>query len=456
MKKGITWILIVVLAVQLCILPGCSGKDGPDSTGTVSTEPVTSELETNAANAGRDIIREELGLSEAEVAALEATDIKLYDDETVIRYVQYYQDIEIYGSSMLAVSGGDPYCAGTYYDLSEAFGDVFEQLIKDAWTVPKWMTDLSSNNIALIYDKSTLRPVIYIKKEGKAILAYSVEANFSVDDESIMLSLVVSQDGTSIYECNSLDNFDYFTDVYVKGNDDITLSKEGEIYYAYNSEYNFYGINMIGSSKDMKKVAESYSKEDKSLHRRTVELDCELMFKRKSKDWSEGEAETILATMVQFYDVANWYDEHFGWVGLNGNNSPSAVIVTTQGGPLAANYSSAIVIMNTEVSKGPEILAHEFCHSVFYGMTNTPNPTNQAAALNEAVSDAFAALYLGDGSWNLARNTSQPKNIPEEDATMQDYQFDYYIDAYNDEDNSPPPSGIGCYILVMVLVRLKN
>ena len=129
MRKGITWVLLAILVIQLCILPGCSGNNK-------NTDPATSETDAKAETSGREIIREELGLSEIEAVSLEATDIRKYEDETVVRYTQSYQGVEIYGSSIIAAFGDEPYCAGTYYDLTEAFGDDFEKLVQQAEKTP--------------------------------------------------------------------------------------------------------------------------------------------------------------------------------------------------------------------------------------------------------------------------------------------------------------------------------
>ena len=290
------------------------------------------------------------------------------------------------------------------------------------------MTDCASDRVSLVYDRSTLKPVIFITQSGQAVLARSVRARFTVDGEGVDIDMVLALDGPEVYAYAPIDQAEDFTDVAVEGYD-MSISEENGIFYAYNSKYNFYAIDASNSSRKVKELAKEYSSYDSYLRRRKVELNKKIMYHRADSNWANAEARNVLTMMEHYYRVAAWYAEQYGWYGLNGNNTPSAILIKDEPGSLAVNYSDAIVYVRPEVESAPEVLAHEYAHSIFHSLTQTPDPTDECAAINEAVCDTFAALFLGDGSWKLAVNTSQPKDIPAKRMTMNDYRYDTYLDA---------------------------
>ncbi len=430
--------LALALTILFGSLAGCGGCSDTGDTDAASSESDSSTdtaAEEAAKEAALKLIADELSLSEDEQANLTVERVSLYDDESVVRFTQTYQGVEIYGSSLLAAVGGDGYTAGTYYDLSDAFDDTFSTQVTAMATTPDWMTDVTDGTQTFSYDTSTATPVIYITEDEEAVLAYTVQATVTEDGESTEFELILSPDGTEIYDYTELEDCLSFTDVYVDSGT-MPISEEVGIYYAYNSTYNFYAINELNYSnntltkKQTTKLVNQYSTKDENTETRSIHLSRSVMYHQNSDDWSNGDAADILASMQQYYDVSKWYDSHFGWKGLLGDNSLAALLVVHSYINVAGNYDDTVIAMGESVIDSPDVLAHEYAHSLIHVLTGTKGALekNEVLALSEGICDVFAALYKDDGSWVIGGGL---KDIPETEMTMDDYKYDRYNDVYD-------------------------
>lgn len=157
----------------------------------------------------------------------------------------------------------------------------------------------------------------------------------------------------------------------------------------------------------------------------------DLIYSTKSDDWSDGDAALIACAMETFYDVATWYDNQFGYKGLDGHGGLGAVVICrVNTRSVAYNDSNILMVMEPDALLAPEIFVHEFGHSVFYNTIGASRQLqDEAAALNEAICDVFAVLYLGDGKWILAEQLGDDKkDIAGTSRTMKSYRYDPFIE----------------------------
>ncbi|MCD8116931.1 MAG: hypothetical protein LUE21_07435 [Oscillospiraceae bacterium] len=448
----------IAVVLLLCIVLGCMAGCGKKTTGSTSTAARTATAATaapaaaeeTAIEASTELLSRTLELSEEEQADLIVEDAAVYEEDTVVRYAQTYQGVEIYGSSIVVVNGESEFMSGSYYDLSDAFGDDFADQVAAAEEQPEWLTDVTTDDGEMTIDQSSRRTVIYITGDDTAVLAYVVDATLTAGEEVIGLELIVSPDGTTLYDCVERNGTYQWDDAVVSGSSgSVTLSTDGSVYYAYNSEYNFYGVDGLGRTVDT--VYDALTNSQSGLDRRVVYLNESQVYSSGSASWSSGTSASMLTIMSQYYSVAKWFDETFGWVGLNGDGSLSAVVFSDD--PkigVAANDGAVVVFASEEVLKAPEVLAHEYGHSVFQYFAGY-DPKNETDALNEAVCDVFAALYLGDvlgdNSWKLAMNNSKSKDIPGTEKTMDDYQYDRYTTVYSNVSEAKSFSEVISYVL---------
>lgn len=407
------------------ILPGCARKD---SQPTQPPEAAKQQIEQASA-----YLQQNLGIEGDKLDEISVAQVQTYDDETIVRYVQTYRGVEIYGSSMVATSADEEFFGGTYYDLTDAFGEDFDALVEEASAIPEWMESTDSISV----DTESVHPVIYITEAGQSIIARSFQLQILTQGSMEIMEFVTDLAGQTLYEYSSLTTLDGFNTVSVD-DDACAIVNKNNIYYAYNEEYNFYGINKVYKKSSQFNV-EDYSE----VRNKTRYLICneDLVYSKKSSNWTSGDAKLILDAMTAYYNVADWYYKAFGYRGLNGSNGLSAIVVCKDmGRTVAANNSNILIMIQPNVLTEPEVLAHEYGHSVFNQLTGNNRPVqNETAALAEAISDTLGALYMHDGNWHLAESFGdKSKNIPVENRTMDDYRYDndaqilgWYIDWYN-------------------------
>lgn len=417
-----------ILLILCCflILPGCTRKHSqPAQPSEASKQQIEQAFEN---------LQQNLGIKDDKLDEISIDQTQTYEDETIVRYVQTYRGVEIYGSSIVATSADEEFFGGTYYDLTDAFGEDFDAQVEEASAIPEWM----KSNDSVFVDTESVHPVIYITEDDQAIIARSFQLQIQTLSGLEIIEFVTDLAGRTLFEYSSLNALDGFNAVSVN-DDSCTIVKEDNIYYAYNEEYNFYGIDKVYSKSSQFDVGD-YSE----IRNNTRYLICneDMVYSKASSNWSSGDAKLILDAMTAYYDVADWYYKTFGYRGLNGSNGLSAVVVCKDmGRTVAANNTNILIMIQPNVLTEPEVLAHEFGHSVFNQLTGNNRPVkNETAALAEAICDTLGALYMHDGNWHLAESFGEKsKNIPAENRTMDDYRYDndveifgWYIDWYND------------------------
>ena len=435
---------LLSLLLALLLLAGCSdpAPAAPSVPATQPEPPAEAETlpeaaEAAAAELGLSLIGDTLELDAAQLKSVVMTDIQFYEDEAVVRYTQTYEGVEIYGSSMVAIAGEDPYCAGTYYDFSEVFDEGFASLAEEAATVPDWMTD----DAYITFHTDTLRPVIYTTADHEACLARCFEATLSHDGSSAKAELITSPDGSVLLEIVPLEQPLGFTATQVTSDIDGAAAvslKDGK-YYAYNEEYNvFVADQILENSDDTDRFRNRYT-ETASGWRLVGRTDPDLIYSSASKDWSSGTSADALQILTTYCDVAQWYRDRFAYDSLDGKGGRAVLAVKETGNSLAMVDTASIIFVKPQVADIPEILVHEFAHAMFAHVTDSPAPQNETKALTEALSDTFGALYMaehGDPSWHLAPSTEYSKDIPGNAPTMEDYAFDRYM--YDPDPNAGP------------------
>lgn len=432
MKK----LILFFLTVFILILPGCGRKDSQIQP-TQSVEVIEQQVEQASAN-----LQQNLEIDDAQLDDISVAQVQTYDDETIVRYVQTYRGVEIYGSSMVATSADEEFFGGTYYDLTDAFGEDFDTLVKEAATVPEWMQSTES----VFIDTESLHPIIYITPEQEAIICRCFFADIYLDGVTERVEVVTDISGRELYEFNLQDQKQYYSSANVQGySGTLPVVEEDGVYYAYNEEYNFYTAYKVFETSDNVDIDDFSRSVD---GKRVLVGSSDLIYSSKNDDWSQGDAKLIACAMETFYNVAAWYDYQFGYKGLDGNGGLGAVaICRVNTRSVAYNDSNILLVMEPDALLAPEIFVHEFGHSVFYKTIGASSPLqNETAALNEAVCDVFGVLYLlttqDSGSthdafdmlgqedcWILAKGLEgDDKNIPANDYTMDDYLMDRYSD----------------------------
>ncbi|MBQ6602267.1 MAG: hypothetical protein IJH99_02540 [Eubacterium sp.] len=360
-------------------------------------------------------------------------------------YEQYYRNVPIIGASIaVTVTDDEPVMTGIYYDVSASFGDDFEKLVKEARTPADWMESCSIENFGIWFDHSSLKPVIYVSKDDTAVVARDIRGRlqYELEDgtvESAYFEEIVSIDGGILYEMREIpeDGIVMAFDTTVSAGESKSLLPvrnlktfmKGNVDYAYNEEYNFFVLKGTISDKNLNRTITDLAYYDDNQKNHTMKpLDFSRVYQARTALWSGARDEEILSMMQVYYDVLLWYDKTFGYEGLDGSGGLSALAVI-DGGTLAANYSSILVLMQQQVEKAPEVLAHEICHSVIRsraGVGGAYPYINESMALQEGVSDVFAALYARN--WKLASATSSPKDIAgARNTSMDDYIYDSYV-----------------------------
>lgn len=421
MKKGIAWLLLA--AMLLGLAAGC-GKQSPAA--QTPREPEEKVMEQV-----RQGLAMRLSLTEEQAEDLVVTDARDYGDESIVRFAQTWRGVEIYGSSIVTTSEDETFAMGAYYDLSEAFGEDFDTLVTQAAAVPDWMEDYTAEDVTVLYDRDSLRPVIYITEDQTAVIARCFTAELHNGDEIRQLEMVTDLSGEILYDYRELSGMHGYRNVSVKGSmkNPCEIVEENGTYYAYNEEYNFYAAATIyEKAGDVDSLDYQVAKNG----RMQIVWEESLVYCRDGKKWNSGKADMILRAMTSYYNVLDWFYQTFGYRGLDGRGGLSAILVVKDmGRTVAANDSNVMLLIQPDVLKAEEVLAHECTHTMFQMFTGTYGKTrNQTAALNEALADVFGCLYQeakGDTSWIIGEELDDPddaKNIPGTFKTMDDYQYD--------------------------------
>lgn len=413
MKK---YVILLIISCFL-ILPGCARKD--------SYPPQPSEAAEQQIEQVSENLQQLLGMEDDQLNDISVTQVQTYEDETIVRYVQTYRGVEIYGSSMVATSADEEFFGGTYYDLTDAFGEDFDTQVEETATVPEWMQSTES----VFVDTESLHPVIYITPEHEAILCRCFFVEIYLDGVTERVEVVTDISGRELYEFNPQDQKQYYSPADVQGSSGrLPVVEENGIYYAYNDEYNFYAAYKVFETSDDVDI-DDFSRDIGGKLKLVGSSD--LIYSTKSDDWSNGDAALIACAMETFYDVAAWYDHQFGYKGLDGHGGLGAVAICRENTrSVAYNDSNILLVMEPDALLAPEIFVHEFGHSVFYKTIGATSALqNETAALNEAICDVFGVLYLGDGRWVLAEQLGDDKkDIAGTKRTMKSYRYDPFIE----------------------------
>ena len=461
----------------LLLLPGCTREDSPvqeTEEETMSADFIEPQVEQANAN-----LQQYLGIDEDQLDDISVAQVQTYEDETIVRYMQTYRGVEIYGSSMVATSSDEEFLGGTYYDLSDAFGEDFDDQITVISQYPDWMTDSD----VVTFHRDTYRPVIYITDDQQAHLAVCFQAQVTGSDVSERIEFVMSHDGTQVFLISAVHQVSGFSDTEVKTSfGTMTISKDGDRYYAYNRENNVYVTDIIfGTDSEQRKIdAAPYLEVEDGGRYPTPNFGKELIYSSPKDDWSTGKRDTALTLMKTFCNVNQWYGTQFGYWSLDGKGGVNilGVMEGSDGSP-AINLAVTLIWAQPNAVSYPEIMTHEFFHSVFartLGLDISNQGTNETAALNEALADTFGALYLltsgesgsirdAEDCWILARGLDgDEKDIPSKAYTMDDYLQDRYSDHEEYDTENPFSRDTFLYSLDVILdfigtdnsIRLEN
>lgn len=422
MKRAMAWILTA--AMLLGLMAGCGKQSPAAQTPREPGEKVMEQVSQGLAM--------RLSLTDEQAEDLVVTDARDYGDESIIRYSQVWQGVEIYGSSIVTTSEDETFAMGAYYDLSEAFGEDFDTLVAQAAQAPAWMTDQTAEDLAVRFDRDSLRPVIYITEDQTALVARCFIVELTSGGETYMLEVVTSPAGDRIYSINNLEEISGYDNVTVEAGDaSCEIVKDNGTWYAYNEEYNFYLASEIyGKSGEVD--ADDYCRYQKNIMMYQGYGEEGMVYSRENDDWSKGDAKNVIRAMDQMYQVADWYYNTFGYWCIDNMGGLCAVVLCDEVKGTAQNANSAVIILSPKVVNAPEILVHEYGHAVFrYFTWDLGELKNQTAALSEAVCDVFGCLYLaeqGDKSWIVGAAADSARNISGTFKTMDDYGYDRYKD----------------------------
>lgn len=441
MKKRLPALL---LAICMLILPGCARGDSPLFPGFNREEETQPQRQPQVEEQAKDNFRNSLGISQSMMEDMVVSDVQDYGDETIVRYAQTYRGVEIYGSSLMSSSADEEFLEGTYYDLSEAFDDTFDAQVAEASQVPEWMTAVTYEGETLTYSPDTLRAVIYITPNNTAVVAREFEITLSSGDLSCAFRLVTDIPGTVIYTYECLFS-SYESATITNDGQELEVIAEGNQFYAYNEEHNYYVFH-TDSDKGI---------QDNYIGKNGAQFDLDLMYSTSKDHWDSGRAEDVFNTMLVYNDVAAWYRDTFGYVGIDGKGGTGVLVIKGQFGSIAQNKGEKgyIIVAGTDkngvgVIQAPEILAHEYGHAVFRNICGLKT-TNEQAALHEGLADTFGALYLGDGSWHIGTALADiggDRNIPStSNKTYSDYQYD---DTRDYTDNEIKPEGLESWDII--------
>lgn len=432
----------IVVLLAICLVLTCVGC-GRETTQSVQgssmpnvqeAEPVQDPEQQTAAEQTMESLTELLALDTSVAESLELSDIREFDGETVVCYTQSWRGVEVYGSAITVSADGDGWCSGTVYDFSDLEDDGFDTLVAQAAEEPEWFAEFAEYGTAV--EKDSLHPVIYITVYGEGTLARCFIVRDESDELVYRYELVTSLDGSILYSYEPL--FTYFSSATViSGGDTLEVIRENGLMYAYNEEYNVFVLAEITNDDD---TIASY------LTDSGARLSLDSVYSDSSSKWDSGRSATVFSDLAVFLDVASWYDECFGWHGVDSKGGCAMLIsglkYETLGSPAANWGERGYVFLNAvkddgkSVKDAPEILAHEFSHALLKNMVHLSNK-NESGSLHEALSDVFASLYKGDGTWKIGYGTGNGRDLSVAQLNMDDdFLYDYEYDTLNEKEAS--------------------
>lgn len=407
MKRTISLLLSMISI--LFLLAGCSAKEeasniGPGNTPTQATEP--------SVQIAADVISQALDV-EIDAQTLEVDTLHEIDGQTIAHCTQNYLGLEILDSSIVAIGGEEPQVIGTYYDLSEAFGEDFDAAVQQASQVPDWMKDQVIDGMTVTYHTDTLKPVIHLD-EDKPVIAIQ----FDVSLGDLRYTMVMDPSGETCYQYTT--SMLGFTSTQTQ--DGTWVAEQDGKYYAYDMQHNIYISNICVMDED---ILDKY-------YDGTGALVEDYLIRELTGGSSD---QFTLRLLDATADVMQWYEDQFDYRGVDGTGGEAMCIIIDKSklGSIAANtcekghvFLLAYNFIMESIADAPEIFAHEMGHAVLKNVVGLKN-SNQSGSLHEAISDVFACLYDPDGDWEIGDGLHgvSSRNIAKYDRTMQDFRYDY-------------------------------
>lgn len=352
-------------------------------------------------------VKNELGISDVH-KELKVQSVDTVDNNTYYRFQQYYNDIPVYGRSVIINAENTK---------SKVLTSNFTNVDKDIAINKKIEEDKIKHSIVKYFNNTNVKLspfsednfcIFYFDNSKRATLAYCCQV---FDDENVYTCLLDSSTAEVLFmdaEMETVSAEVYSEDKKVSA---IGWKNEDGSYHLYNEDYNIsiFDVEGITTADENGEVKEDfrdydidtlYSKEGVFDKNAIILLDDIIKFNEYYKKLGN-------CTFDQIHGAIN--DEY-----ENGNNA--------RGGSTIVNGKNLAVILigkNTGAND-IDVIAHEYTHAVtdlIVNFTNTQN-NRMPSAIDEAVSDIFGEIIESESNdkspnWimdsdaiNLSRNIS--------------------------------------------------
>lgn len=426
LKRCISLILALMTVFSLLFsLSSCTENNTEVDEVKIDTDYVSIDDEISGASIDdeHDVLNifqelsETLGIENAE-KELKISNINEVGGEVFYRAQQYYEDIPVYGNSVVlgVDENGKTFCL-TSNTVS----------VKDVDTTPKISFEDAKNELEkffknqkpeniLFYSPNEL--IVYQLDDGENILAYNTVVSISTkSQESETFECIVNAYNGEVVKALQIDLFE---SVEATGKDNtgnnrkrsFTVNRKSDseyllqdntrninIYDVGNKEltYKFYDENNEGTNNYNSFDHVEYLSNGNKLK----------VVANSSNQWDDTKAVTLMANLKDTYD---FYDKYLAYKGTNGKNNiingffndsmPSA----GSGNAYCwgyAKYWQDEVLLSFGVDNGISVdtVAHEYTHGV-EGSISRMNYEGESGAIMEAYSDIFGEFvedYANDG-----------------------------------------------------------
>lgn len=428
LSKGVLSFLIIAMI----ILSSCNAKDVSSSKENNFESSTISKNSNSFENVFQSFIEKvELDVTQDEFKVINT---QITDKGTTWRIKQQYKGIEVYNGDLLIATDTDDnieYYTGTYFEKLDCIEN-FDAKVTSAKSMANWMENAKvDDNNWLKIDTSSLKPYIYVTEENEADIVrqfriyYCIEGEYGNADVLSDINQGEIYDfvfNTSAYEPAVLEAPPYSVDVV----------KEGNIYYLYNSEHNYFVLNT--EEIDQEKLR-SYLFDDNGKSR--IEYDFKNMKSTHQQTWKADFGRVIVQSMLTMNEVSDYWKTNYKVDGIYGDGSVYGLIVRNgyiQG--TAMTLGGAIIACGRSkdythsIADAPEVLVHEFSHGILQNYVGISDSNGDPASLHEGISDIFAAVYSKD--WSIGKGIDAEKDIAKKNYTMSDYlATDDFLSSWN-------------------------
>lgn len=423
--KRILSLLLVFLALltSLLTLSSCATEESSTVGENINSNYISIDDEISnitieneeAVLSALDKISESLGIKDV-TKELKITSVNEVEGDKFYRVQQYYNDIPVYGNSVVLGVNENGNALGVTSNTS---------VVQDVDTTPSISLDEAQKNLEeflegqkpkdmVFYSPNEL--VIYTLDDGKNVLVYNIVASFSIDNgEQRNLECLVNARTGEVIKLFSLDLYKV---VDANGKDssghnrDFVVNQKSSSEYILQDETRNINVYNVGNNPLTYKFYDSNNNQAQTYG--SIEYVEYLSNNKKvaivsnsTNQWNDSKAVTLMANLKDTYD---FYDKILGRKGTNGKNNivngfyndsmPSAGSYNAYCWGTALYWQNEVLLsFGTDNEISVDTVGHEYTHAVERNIVGMAYE-GESGAIMEAYSDIFGEFvedYSKDG-----------------------------------------------------------